>query len=44
MPASQELEPEKRPWEAPTIEELDFKTTEASYGIPGVVEFGLYTT
>jgi hypothetical protein len=33
-----------RAWEAPVIEELDFSTTEAAYGVPGTVEFGLYTT
>jgi hypothetical protein len=33
----------KREWEAPTIEELDFTATEASY-IPGApIDFGIYT-
>jgi hypothetical protein len=31
-------------WEPPTIEELDFSATEASYAIPGAVDFGIYTT
>lgn len=34
---------EKRAWQTPTIEELDFSATEAAY-IPGApVDLGLYT-
>jgi hypothetical protein len=34
---------EKRAWQAPTIEELDFSATEAAY-IPGIpADLGIYT-
>jgi len=35
---------QKRAWQTPTIEELDFSATEAAY-IPGApVDLGIYTT
>jgi hypothetical protein len=30
-------------WEAPTIEEIDYAQTEASY-VPGTADAGIYTT
>jgi hypothetical protein len=44
LASSQQNENEqKRPWQAPTIEELDFGATEAAY-IPGLpVDLGIYT-
>lgn len=30
-------------WQAPTIEEIDYAQTEASYGVPGGGDFGIYT-
>lgn len=33
----------KAVWDAPTIEEIDYAETEAAYGIPGAVDFGIYT-
>jgi hypothetical protein len=38
-----ESEDGQKVWETPTIEELDYGKTEASYGVPGASEFGLYT-
>ena len=34
---------EKRPWQAPVIEELDFSATEAAYINPGPNDFGIYS-
>jgi hypothetical protein len=42
--AAQNEETEQRTWESPVVEELDFNATEAAYGVPGAVEFGIYTT
>jgi hypothetical protein len=37
-------ETKPRAWEPPTIEELDLSATEAAYGVPGTIDFGIYTT
>lgn len=34
----------KEPWEPPTIEQLDFASTEASFGAYGGVDFGIYAS
>jgi hypothetical protein len=34
----------KEPWEPPTIEQLDFASTELIYGIPGGSDFGVYAS
>ena len=39
---NQSNESSKGVWEAPTIEEIDYAQTEASY-IPGAADAGIYT-
>jgi len=42
-PDTIETTTEKRPWEAPTIEEIDYAATEAAYIFGGVSDLGIYT-
>jgi hypothetical protein len=42
-PETNEATAAKRPWEAPTIEEIDYAATEAAYIFGGVSDLGIYT-
>jgi len=42
-PATAETTTTKAVWEAPTIEEIDYVQTEASYAVPGLAEAAIYT-